>query len=87
MFSTKRNNIFLIAGMLLAITAIVYISAAKTAAADASANANPVAHAANTNQGYMENCKEVFTAKECATGPGNNGEFVSTIAHDVNGPQ
>ncbi len=50
-------SLWLVAGTLLAISAIVHVSAAKTAAAEASDNANPVAHAVNTNQGYMENCR------------------------------
>ncbi len=68
----------LLAGAALAVPA--------TAGAAASEQANPVAHAANTNQSYMEGCLAETTARQCATGPDNNGEFTSTTAHEVNGP-
>lgn len=45
-----------------------------------------VASGAYTNGAYMKNCKEADSAKDCATGPGNNGEFTSGIAHDTNKP-
>ena len=70
-------------GMMTVMTVVPY---AQTAFADASDKANPVAHGANTNQGYMESCKQSQTARECATWPGNNGEFTSNLAHAVNGP-
>jgi uncharacterized protein (UPF0333 family) len=77
------------AGLLAALSMVVYLGgsvANQAAFAAPNANANPVAPAANTNQGYIENCKTYQTAKECATGPGNNGEFTSEVAHEVNGP-
>ncbi|HZD34487.1 MAG TPA: hypothetical protein VE130_04725 [Nitrososphaeraceae archaeon] len=76
--------------MITSITAMVTISANSFAAsANAKANldhANPAVHAANSNQGYMEDCKKENSARDCATGPDNNGEFTSNVAHGVNGP-
>ena len=54
--------------------------------AKASDNANGVAHSANTNQGYMEGCKEGSSADDCATDVNGNGQFTSRAAHDINGP-
>ncbi len=54
--------------------------------AKASDQANPVAGGANTNQGYMESCTQSYSAEDCATGSGNNGEFTSGLADDFNGP-
>ena len=48
--------------------------------------ANDVAYNANTNGPFMKDCKEHDTAKDCATGPGNNGEFTSGAAHEINKP-
>ncbi len=79
----------IIGGMLAALSMVVYLGGFvlnQAAFAAPNDNANPVAFGANTNQGYMENCKETRTARECATGPGNNGEFTSNLAHSVNGP-
>jgi hypothetical protein len=47
--------------------------------------ANLVALAANTNQDWMEFCKEYYTAQQCAT-EDNNGEYISNVAHNINGP-
>ncbi len=49
--------------------------------------ANLVALAANTNQDWMEFCKEYDTAKQCATDPDSNGQFTSNAAHSINGPE
>ena len=49
-------------------------------------HANPVAPGANSNGPYMKFCKQFDNAKDCATGPGNNGEFTSGLAHDTNKP-
>jgi len=49
-------------------------------------HANDVAGGANTNGPYMKSCKQFVSAKECATGPGNNGEFTSGLAHGTNRP-
>lgn len=49
-------------------------------------NANDVAHNANTNGPFMKDCKEHDSTKDCATGPGNNGEFTSGAAHEINKP-
>ena len=71
-------------------TGILSVSAmelVQQASAKASENANPTARAANTNQGYMESCKQSKSASDCATGPGNNGEFTSNQAHYYNGPK
>ena len=75
--------IAIIATGLLSVSAIGLLQQASAKASD---KANPVASAANTNQGYMESCKQFSSAKDCATGPGNNGEFTSNTAHSINGP-
>ena len=49
-------------------------------------HSNDVAKNANTNEPYMKECKEHNSAKDCATGPGNNGEVTSGAAHEINGP-
>lgn len=49
-------------------------------------HANPVAHGGNSNRGHIQFCKQFDTAKNCATGPGNNGEFTSGLAHSTNKP-
>ncbi len=49
-------------------------------------HANTVAGGANTNGPYMKSCKQHDSAKDCATGPGNNGEFTSGLAQDTNKP-
>jgi hypothetical protein len=69
----------------LAVLAI-FATGLEAVNAIASDNANTVAFGANTNQPYMQGCKQSLSAQECATGPGNNGEFTSGLAHDVNGP-
>jgi hypothetical protein len=83
---TTTTAIVAIVATLAMMTVMTVVPYAQTAFAKASDNANPVAHGANTNQGYMEFCKQTQTARECATGPGNNGEFTSGLAHAVNGP-
>ncbi len=75
--------IAIIATGLLSVSAIGLLQQASAKASD---KANPVAHGANTNQGYMESCKQSSSAKDCATGPGNNGEYTSNLAHSTNGP-
>lgn len=89
--TNKTATNLMMAGLLAALSIVVYLwgSVVNQEAAFAAANedhANPVAHIANANQGYIESCKEVNTAKQCATGPLNNGEFTSLTAHGVNGP-
>lgn len=49
-------------------------------------HANDVAPNANTNGPYMKDCKKTDSAKDCATGPGNNGDFTSAAAHEINKP-
>lgn len=49
-------------------------------------HANEVAPNANTNGPFMKECKLHDAAKDCATGPGNNGEFTSNAAHEINKP-
>ena len=49
-------------------------------------HANEVAPNANTNGPYIKDCKETNSAKDCATGPGNNGDFTSGAAHEINKP-
>jgi len=49
-------------------------------------HANDVAPNANTNGPYMKDCRQHDSAKDCATGPGNNGEFTSGAAHEINKP-
>ena len=48
--------------------------------------AGSVAPSANTNQGYIESCKQFSSAKDCATGSGNNSDFTSGLAQENNGP-
>ena len=76
----------IIAIIATSLLSVSVVGSLQQASAKASDNANPVAHGANTNQGYMESCKESSSAKDCATGPGNNGEFTSNLAHSTNGP-
>jgi hypothetical protein len=49
-------------------------------------HANIVGPAANTNGPYFKDCKEHDSAKDCATGPGNNGDYTSETARENNGP-
>ncbi len=84
-----KNTLIKTGGIAVAIfvaASLILTGYEQAANAKASANANPVAHAANTNRGYMADCKEIHTARECATDPGNNGKFTSTVAHAVNKP-
>lgn len=76
--------ITIVATGFLSISAIGLLQQASAKASD---NSNPVASSANSNQGYMESCKDSKSAKECATGPSNNGEWTSNSAHFSNGPE
>jgi invasion protein IalB len=76
----------MLAIVLFAAASLLLAGSEQSINAKASDKANEVAHDANTNQDYMKNCKSDHTAKECATGPDNNGEFTSNSAHDNNGP-
>ena len=49
-------------------------------------HANPAAPGANTNGPFMKLCKQFDNAKDCATIPGNNGEFTPGLAHGFNKP-
>lgn len=75
--------IALIATGLLSVSVIGLLQQANAKASD---NANPVAPRANTNQIYMETCKQFRSANDCATSPGNNGDFTSSQAHFYNKP-
>lgn len=83
----KSKLAMLAAFATIGITFAAAVTAVPPAFADANLlHANAVAPVANTNQDHMEACKEYHPAQECATGEGNNGEFTSSIAHQVNGP-
>ncbi len=73
-------------GILAALGSMAVIGAINPALAIPNGHANPMGFVANTNQDHIQSCKEFNTAQYCATGPGNNGEFTSGIAHQVNGP-
>jgi hypothetical protein len=74
----------LIIGTLVIVTS-VFVSTVYAKGANKD-HANPVAPGANTNGPYMKLCKQFDNAKDCATGPGNNGEFTSGLAHGFNKP-
>lgn len=74
----------MMAGALI-ITASVFVPSVYAKGANFP-HANDVAHNANTNGPYIKDCKEHDSAKDCATGPGNNGEFTSGAAHEINKP-
>jgi len=80
----KTTILFLFA--IAALGAVGVTTAIMSSATTAHAAPNPVSGGAKTNGGYQTNCKESSTAKECATGPGNNGEFTSDLAHNTNKP-
>jgi hypothetical protein len=83
------NRKFQLICMLMASTLVIAASVFVSTVYAKGANfphANDVAHNANTNEPYMKDCKEDHSAKDCATGPGNNGEFTSGAAHEINKP-
>ena len=82
--SRKLQLIFVLAVSMLVTTASIFISTVNAKAN--TDHANEVAPNANTNGGYMKDCKQRDSAKNCATGPGNNGEFTSGAAHEINKP-
>lgn len=46
---------------------------------------NLVASNANGNNEYIKFCKQFDTDQQCATGPGNKGYFLSSLADQING--
>ncbi len=98
LYKLLKKNKRIFAG-LLAVTTVAATIAATTlilgtetthmqsAYAYARPKANPVANTANSNEDWITYCKQYTgAARECATGPSNNGEYTSYIAHLVNGP-
>ena len=83
---SKLLSLAVIAIIATGLLSVSVIGLLQQVNAKASENANPVAPRANTNQGYMESCKQFRSAKDCATGPGNNGDFTSSQAHFYNKP-
>jgi invasion protein IalB len=84
--NTNYTALFAILGTTtLVITAASFLIIPVEAKAN-SEHSNPVGPAANTNGPYMKDCKEHVSAKDCATGPGNNGDYTSETAHENNGP-
>ena len=90
MKGSMDKNYTILSAIAVSTTLVIITASFLIVPVDAKANrdhSNPVAPGANTNQPYMGECKEHLSAKDCATGPGNNGEFTSGIAHDYNGPK
>ena len=88
--SFLMNKLLSMAIITIVVTGLLSVSEIgllQQSSAQASDNSNPVASSANTNQGYMEVCKDFKSAKECATGPTNPGEWTSNSAHFYNGPE
>ncbi len=74
-------------GVLVLSAVLPSIMSPLSAYAYARPKANPVANTANSNEDWITYCKQYTgTARECATGQNNNGEYTSYIAHLVNGP-
>jgi hypothetical protein len=90
----QTNTVMLAILVALATTSILVTALSMMSQQTALAipdNANNVGKFVNNN-GQSPNgqvfagCKQTFSAKECATGDLNNGEFTSGLAHFSNGP-
>ena len=86
-----KNTLAIIAVAIFAGVSLLLTVAQQAANADVPTNANQVGQHVNkngfsSNQGFMQTCKNLLSAQECATSPSGNGPFTSDLAHIVNGP-
>jgi hypothetical protein len=70
---------------MIALGAVGVMTAIIASATTAHA-ANPVSGAAQTNGNYQTGCKTGDTARECATGSGDNGDNTCATALNTFGP-